>query len=80
MYVDILACIRIKGDESEWFRIGSGVRQGCIMSPLFFNVYMGIGRRGVSFPEKMFGFLYEDDLVLCVESEEDPECDCGMVW
>ena len=30
MYVDSLACFRVKGGESEWFRIDSGVRQGCI--------------------------------------------------
>ena len=32
MYVDSSACIRVKGGESEHFRIDSGVRQGCIMS------------------------------------------------
>ena len=60
MYVDRSACVRIKGVENEQFRINSGVRQGCIMSPLLFNVYMdevmkevkmGMGRRGVSFRE-----------------------------
>ena len=30
MYVNIPACIRVKGEESECFRIISGVRQGCI--------------------------------------------------
>ena len=53
MYVDSLACVRIKGGESEQFRIDSSVRQGCIMSPWLFNVYinavmkevkMGMGR------------------------------------
>ena len=38
MYVDSLACVRIKGGESELFRIDNGVRQGCIMSPWVFNV------------------------------------------
>ena len=33
-------CVRIKGDISEQFRIDSGVRQGCIVSPWLFNVYM----------------------------------------
>ena len=37
IYVDSSACIRVKGGESEWFRIDSGVRQGCIMSPWLFN-------------------------------------------
>ena len=50
-----------KGGESECFRINSGVRQGCIISPWLFNVYMdtvikevkmGMGRRGVRFQEE----------------------------
>ena len=58
MYVDNLACVRVKGGKSERFRRDSGVRQGCIMPPWLFSVYMdavmkevkmGMGRRGVSF-------------------------------
>ena len=56
MYVYSLACVRVKGNESEWFRIVSGVRQGCIMSSWLFNVYMDTP-----------GLLYADDLVLCGE-------------
>ena len=60
MYVDSLSCVRVKGGESEQFRIDSGVRQGCIMSPRLFNVCMDavmkeinlrMGRKGVSFLE-----------------------------
>ena len=60
MYVDNSACVRVKGGEIEQFRIDSGLRQGCIMFPWIFNVYMdgemegvkmGMGRRGVSFLE-----------------------------
>ena len=40
MYVNILDCVRVKRDECERFRIDSGMRQGCIMSPWLFNVYM----------------------------------------
>ena len=39
-YVDSSACVRVKGGASERFRIDSGMRQGCIMSPRLFNVYM----------------------------------------
>ena len=31
MHVDNSACVRVKGGESERFRVDSGVRQGCIM-------------------------------------------------
>ena len=79
IHVDSSACGRIKGGESEEFRIDSRVRQGCIMFPWLFNLYMdgmmkevkkGMGRREVSFPEnerewRLPGFLYADDLVLC---------------
>ena len=33
MYVHSLACVRVKGSENERFRIDSGLRQGCIISP-----------------------------------------------
>ena len=85
MYVNSLACVRVKGGESECFRINNGVRKGCIVSPWLFNVYMdavmktlkmGIGRKRVRFQEegrewRLTGLLYVDDLALCVESEED---------
>ena len=57
--VDSSACVRVKGIESERFRIDSGVRQRYIMSPWMFNVYMnggmkevkmGMGRRGSELP------------------------------
>ena len=36
----IVYLVSVKSDESEQFRIHIGVRQGCITSPLLFNVYM----------------------------------------
>ena len=45
MYVDSLACVRVKWGESKNLRIESGVRQGCVMSPWLFSIYMeGDGR------------------------------------
>ena len=32
IYVNSLACLRVKVDENECFQIDSGVRKGCIMS------------------------------------------------
>ena len=40
IYVASSAHVTVKGGESEWFRIGSGARQGYIISPWLFNVYM----------------------------------------
>ena len=60
MYADSSACVRVKVGEGEQFRIDCGVRQGYIMSPWLFNLYMdgvmkevkiGMGRRGLNFLE-----------------------------
>ena len=39
-YVDSRACVRVGTDVSEWFLVKIGLRQGCVMSPWLFNVYM----------------------------------------
>ena len=85
MYINILACVRVKGCGRECFRIDTDVRQVCIISPWLFNVYvdavmkevkMVMGRRGARFQEKrregiLPGLLYANDMALCGESEED---------
>ena len=56
MYINRIACIRVKGGEIKCFRINRSVRQLYIMSPWPFNVYMdavmkevkmGVRRRGL---------------------------------
>ena len=88
-YVNSLACVRVKRGESECFRANSGVRQGCIISPCLFNVYMdavikvkiGMGRSRMRFQEGrewiLPGFLYADNLVLCSKLKEDQRAMVG---
>ena len=40
MYINSLACVKIRGGQSETFRIDRGVKQGCIVPSCLFNVYM----------------------------------------
>ena len=84
-YVDSNACVRIDGVESESFEIGVGVRQGCVMSPWLFNIFMdgvmkevkmrirnegaGLMKDGIEW--KIPACLYADDAVLFAESEEE---------
>ena len=74
MYVNSLVCFKIKGGKIECFRINSGVRQGFIMSPWLFNVYIDtvmkvkLGKRE---EWKLHGLLSVDDLVLCDELQEE---------
>ena len=39
-YAYSTACVRVGNDMSEWFPVNVGLRQGGVMSPWLFNVYM----------------------------------------
>ena len=39
LYADQEAIVRTRHDTTDWFRIGKGVWQGCILSPCLFNFY-----------------------------------------
>ena len=66
---------------TDWFQIGKGVRQGCILSPCLFNLYAEDIMRNAGLEEaqtgiKMAGrninnFRYPDDTILMAESEEE---------
>ena len=40
MYEEGKACVRVCGEETGWFKVDRGLRQGCVMFPWLFNVYM----------------------------------------
>ena len=39
VYVDSRACVRVGNDVTEWFPVNVELRQGCVISPWWFNVY-----------------------------------------
>ncbi len=39
LYDDQESSVRTSAGNTKWFKIGRGVRQGCILSPSFFSVY-----------------------------------------
>ena len=39
LYADEEATVRTRRGATDWFQVGKGVRQGCILSPHLFNLY-----------------------------------------
>ena len=65
----------------DWFKIGKGVCQGCILSPCLFNLYAEYIMRNAGLEETQAGLKiarrtinnlrYADDTTLMAESEEE---------
>jgi len=65
---------------TDWFQIGKGVRQGCILSPCLFNLYAEYIMRNAGLDEAQAGIKiarrninnlrYADDTTLLAESKE----------
>ena len=74
------ATVRTGHGTKDWFQIGKGVRQGCILSPGLFNLYAEYIIRNAGLEEAQAGIKiarrninnlrYADDTTLMAESEE----------
>ena len=72
--------IELDHGTTDWFQIGKGVRQGCILSPCLFNLYAEYIMRNAGLYEAQAGIKiakrninnlrYADDTTLMAESEE----------
>ena len=49
------AAVRTEHGPTDWFQIGKGVRQGCILSPCLFNLYAEYIMRNASLEEAQAG-------------------------
>ena len=75
------ATVRPGHGTTDWFPIGKGVRQGCILSPCLFNFYAEYIMRNAGLEEAQAGIKiagrninnlrYSDDTTLMVENEEE---------
>ena len=73
------ATVRTSHRTTDWFQIGKGVHQGCILSPCLFNLYAEYIRRNARMDEAQAGIKiagrnihnlrYADDITLMAESE-----------
>ena len=75
------AAVRTGHGTTDWFQIGKGVRQGCILSPCLFTLYaeymmqkagMDEAQVGIKIARRNINNLrYADDTTLMAESEEE---------
>ena len=73
------ATVRTGHGTTDWFQIGKGVHQGCILSPCLFNLYAEYIMRNAGLDEAPAGIKiagrnnlrYADDTALMAESEEE---------
>ena len=81
LYAGQEATVRTGHGTKDWFQIGEGVRQGCILSPCLFNFYAEYIMRNPGLDEAQVGIKiagrninnlrYADDTTLMAESEEE---------
>ena len=80
LYAGQEGTVRTGHGTTDWFQIGKGVRQGCILSPCLFNFYAEYIMRNAGLEEAQAGIeiaerniknlRYADDTTLMAESEE----------
>ena len=81
LYADQKAVVGTGHETTDWFQIGKGVRQGCILSPCLFNLHAEyiMGNAGLDEAQaeiKIAGrnidnLRYADDTTFMAESEEE---------
>ena len=81
LYPDQEATVRTGHGTTDWFQIGKGVCQGCILSPCLFNFYAEYIMRNAWLEEAQAGIKiagrninnlrYADDTTLMEKSEEE---------
>ena len=62
---------RSGSNSYNWFQIGKGVRQGCILSPCLFNSYAEYIRQNAGLDDAQARIKIADDTTLIAESEEE---------
>ena len=81
LYADQEAIVRTGHGTTDWFQIGQGVRQGCILSPCLFNLYaeyiminagLEEAQAGIKTARRNINNLrYADDTTFMAEREEE---------
>jgi hypothetical protein len=77
IYETVESCVRINGNLTDWFPVETGVRQGCVLSPLLYALFinglvkeinaMNLGIEIEEGGKTVSSLLYADDIVLMAD-------------
>ena len=70
LYAGQEATVKTRHGTTDWFQIGNGVCQGCILSPCLFNLYAEYIMKNAGLDEAQAGIKLEDDITFMAESKE----------
>jgi hypothetical protein len=80
MYSEVTSCVMVDGEKTEWFDTSMGVRQGCVLSPVLYSIFIngfakellkrGLGGVDVGL-EKLRMLLFADDIVLFADGVDE---------
>ena len=82
IYKNVLCSVKLNGFLTDWFGVKSGLKRGCSLSPVLFNLYINdlalkinaLGK-GIKIDDESISILlYADDVVLLAENETDLQC------
>ncbi|KAK3103953.1 hypothetical protein FSP39_023219 [Pinctada imbricata] len=79
IFSHVQCCVKVNNSFTKWFSVTQGLKQGCILSPILFNMFINTLVRDIKAldvgididGEKVAILLYADDIVLLGESEND---------
>ena len=79
IYKKVESCVLVSGEKTEWFKIDTGVRQGCVLSPRLYALFinglideLSNAKLGVEISPGLLlaSLLYADDIVLIARQLE----------
>ena len=72
LYAGQEATVRTGHGTTDWFQIGKGVRQGCILSPCLFNLYAEYIMRNAGLEEAQAGIKIAGEISITSDMQMTP--------
>ena len=72
IFTTSVVTVRNKHESTDWFQIGKGVRQGCILSPCLFNLYAEYLMQNARLDEAQAGIKITREILITSDMQMTP--------